>query len=66
MKYRSKLYIALVATTLVSTLAGLGVTYWHMRKVLLVELQSKVISIAASTAITLDPKMVDQVIKSPQ
>lgn len=66
MKYRSKLYIALVATTLVSTLAGLGVTYGHMRKVLLIELQSKVMSIASSTAITLEPRLISQVLINPQ
>lgn len=66
MKYRSKLYVALVSTTLISTLVGLGITYWHVRKILLIELQSKIISIASSTAITLNPTLINQIKNNPQ
>lgn len=54
MKYRSKLYIALIATTILSTILCFGITYSHTKKIVLSELRSNVMSVAAGTAASIN------------
>lgn len=61
MKYRTKLYIALVATAVVSTALGLGIAYVQVRAYFLEELRSKVMSIAASTAASVDGDLLNTI-----
>jgi adenylate cyclase len=61
MKYRAKLYLAFSGLALFSTLFALGIVYIDMRSHLFEELQSKVISIAATTAAAINPDLLAQV-----
>ncbi|MFI5334086.1 MAG: hypothetical protein ACHQT8_02840, partial [Chlamydiales bacterium] len=54
MKYRTKLYVALVGTAVVSTVLGLGVAYAQVKAFLLDEMRSKVMSISAAAASTIN------------
>lgn len=64
MKYRTKLYVALLGTAIVCVVLGLGIAYYQVRTFLLEELRSKVMSIAAATAASLDEKRL-KTIQSP-
>ena len=66
MKYRSKLYISLVGTAVVSTSVGLGITYFHIKKLILSELHSKVTSVAATAATSVDLDSLARLKKSPK
>lgn len=65
MKYRSKLYISLVGTAVVSTAVGLSITYFHVKKLILKELHSKATSIAATGAASVDLNSLLQLKKNP-
>src|SRR5579871_3139246 len=54
MKYRTKLYTALVATAVVSTSLGLGIAYFEVKEFFIDELRSKVMSIAGAAAANLN------------
>lgn len=54
MKYRTKNYITLILSISISILFCLGIGYYQTRKIILDELRSKVISVAADAAITLN------------
>jgi adenylate cyclase len=54
MKYRTKLYTALVGTAVVSTSLGLGIAYYEVKGFFIDQLRSKVMSIAAAGAANLD------------
>lgn len=55
MKYRTKLYLALIFTTLLSVLVCLGITYTQARKIVLNELRTDVMSVAADAAASINP-----------
>lgn len=61
MKYRTKLYLALLGISLFSTLTGLVVVYIETRALLFKELQSKVLSVASTTAAFINPDLVKQI-----
>lgn len=50
MKFRTQLYILLVALTFGITLIGLGNIHWQAQRILFEELRSKVLSVAATAA----------------
>ncbi len=54
MKYRSKLYLSLVFTALVSTALAMGINYTKTKELFLRELRSTVVSIASTTAAFID------------
>ncbi len=70
MKYRTKLYIALVSIALISSLIGLVVTYFPSKDRVTASLRDRIVSIASTTASLLSPDLVQQVIQdgeeSPQ
>ncbi|MFI5333784.1 MAG: adenylate/guanylate cyclase domain-containing protein [Chlamydiales bacterium] len=59
MRYRTKLYLSLLGITFASVLLALGVVYHESNKEFLREYDSKVLSIAATTAALLDGSGVD-------
>lgn len=54
MKYRTKLYVALITIAVISTLLCLGISYFQVKKIILNELRNNVITIAADTAISVN------------
>ncbi len=54
MKYRSKLYLALVVTAIISIILCLSITYAHTRKIVLNGLHTNVMSIAAGIAASIN------------
>lgn len=54
MKYRTKIYLALVITAFVSSIIGLTAVHYQVRHMLLDSLQSNVMSIAADAAVGLN------------
>lgn len=60
-KYRTKLYLALMGISLFSTVISLGVVYVEVQSLVFKELQSKVISVAATTAAFVDPELLKQI-----
>ena len=61
MKYRTKLYLAFLSVAGVSTLLALSIVYAEMQDFIFHEMQSKVLSIAATTASSLDPELLKQI-----
>ncbi|HCY39360.1 MAG TPA: hypothetical protein DHV02_05795 [Neisseriales bacterium] len=61
MKYRTKLYVALVITAIISTVISLSIIHFQAKKLLLEELHTNVVSIAVNAASEVDPKMIQQV-----
>lgn len=61
MKFRTKLYLILVALAFVCVTIGLTISYFQMRKLFLSEFRSKALSIAATTASLLDPEVLKKV-----
>ncbi len=61
MKYRTKLYTALVGTAVVSTALGLGIAYFEVKGFFIDQLRSKVMSIAAAGASTLDGDLFESI-----
>lgn len=57
MKYRTKLYVALAGTALVSSLSGLTVLYFEFRHQAYKSEQSRAITVAATAAALLDPDL---------
>lgn len=50
MKYRTKLYLAIIITAVISTLLCLGISYFQVSKIITNELRTNVMSVAAGTA----------------
>jgi len=61
MKYRTKLYLAFIGIALFSTVLALGIVYFETKSFLFKELQSKVVSVAMTTAAFVDPELLKQV-----
>jgi len=57
MKYRTKLYLALAGTACISTLSGFGVLFYTFRDHAFKDEQTKVITVAATTAALIDPEL---------
>lgn len=55
MKYRSKLYLALAGTALISSFVGFGVLLYVLRNHVLSDEQTKALTVAATTAALLNP-----------
>ncbi len=64
MKYRTKLYSAYLATAFFSSLIAVGILFFEIDREFLVQLRSKVISIAATTAALLDGDALEKAIAS--
>lgn len=64
MRYRTKLYLAMVTLAIVSTTLALGMVYAEVKSFLFKEVQSKVISIVATVASSIDGDELKQ-IKGP-
>lgn len=62
MKYRTKLYLALVSIAFVSTTIGLWVIYYDTGDELLGEIKSQVITVAATSSALIDPTLVKELI----
>jgi adenylate cyclase len=56
MKYRTKLYLALAGTALVSSMSGFCVLFFEFRHHAFDDIQAKVMAVAATTAALLDPE----------
>lgn len=63
MKYRTKLYLSFTSLSLLMVLLSLGWFYVEMRKMLFNELRSKVTSVAATAAASLDGDLVQKIQK---
>lgn len=61
MKYRTKLYLSFIGTALFSSYLALRIVYFETERYLFAELQSKVISVAATTATQIDPELLKQI-----
>ncbi len=61
MKFRTKLYLILVALAFACVTIGLVISYFQMRKLFLGEFRSKALSIAATTASLLDPEVLKKI-----
>lgn len=61
MKYRTKLYLAFIGIALFSTVLALGIVYFETKNFLFKELQSKIVSVAATTAAFTDPELLKQI-----
>ncbi len=59
MKYRTKLYIALVGTAALACTLALGIDFIQSRRTLFKELQSKILSIATTTASLIDADLLE-------
>lgn len=66
MKYRTKLYVALTGTAILSTMLGLGIAYIQVKDFFLEELRSKVMSIAAAAAIDIDGDLLKKIQSNKQ
>src|SRR5579872_2751765 len=65
MKYRTKLHISLVSVAFLSVALGLGIVYEKTKSLVLSDIRSKALSIAATMAIVLDAEDLKK-IKSPE
>lgn len=65
MKYKTKLYLAFLVTSILSAILGLSTFYIQTRNYLFQELQSKVISIASTTAALMDGDKL-KLVQTPQ
>jgi adenylate cyclase len=54
MKFKTKLYLALLGLTFGTTLIGLSAVYWEVQRLLFNDLRSKVLTVAATAAETID------------
>jgi len=61
MQYRTKLYLAFIAISVISSISGLSILYVEAREFVFKELQSKVKSVAATTAALIDPELAKKV-----
>jgi adenylate cyclase len=57
MRYRTKLYLLFIALVFSTTFVGLSFLYWQARYLLLDELSSKVLTVAATTAELIDGEL---------
>jgi adenylate cyclase len=63
MKYRTKLYVSFLGVALVSSILGIGIVYSITRNFLFLQIQSKVVSIAAVGAAEIDGDKLKQISK---
>ncbi|MBS0616060.1 MAG: HAMP domain-containing protein [Verrucomicrobia bacterium] len=61
MKYRTKLYLGFFSVAGISTIIALGVVYGEVQDYIFHEMQSKVLSVAATTAANIDPELLKQI-----
>lgn len=61
MRYRTKLYLALIFIAIVSSCVGIGIMYAETRRFVWQELQSKAITVAATAATFLDSEALKQI-----
>lgn len=62
MHYRTKLYLALIAIALIGSILSISISYVEMKRQFLQEYSSKVLSIAATTAVFLDGDEVEKIV----
>jgi adenylate cyclase len=62
MKYRTKLYIALVAIAFIASFLGLAITYFQAKNRLTLSLRERVIAVSSTTGSLLSPEFIQQVI----
>ena len=62
MRYRTKLYLALIAIALMSSILSISISYFEMKGQFLEEYSSKVLSIAATTAAFLDGDQLEEIV----
>jgi len=60
MKYRTKIYVFLIAIALTSSFIALGIIYYETRNRLLQQIQSQLLSIATTTSALIDEKLLLQ------
>ncbi|MBS0604252.1 MAG: hypothetical protein JSS60_04350 [Verrucomicrobia bacterium] len=65
MKYRTKLYLALAGTALVSSLSGFGVLFYEFRHHAFTDEQAKAITVAATTAALINPELLKSINSRP-
>jgi adenylate cyclase len=63
MKYRSKLYLALAGIALISSLLGFTLLFYEFRHHAFTDMQTKVLTVAATTAALIDPEPLKQINK---
>lgn len=61
MKYRTQLYLSIVAIIFCTTFVSLGFVYWGIHHFLWKELQSKVLTVASTAAIGVDAEKLAQI-----
>jgi adenylate cyclase len=61
MKYRTKLYLSLAGTALISSICGIGVLLFQFRDHVIEDEQTKVMTIAATIASLIDPELLKQI-----
>ncbi len=63
MKYRTKLYLAFFATSFVAALLGDALIYVKMKENRILAIRERLISIASTTAVLLDPELVKRAVE---
>lgn len=61
MRYRTKLYLALIIISFVSSGFGLWIMYTEATKFVWIELRAKALTVAATTAALIDPELLKQI-----
>ena len=61
MKYRTQLYLSILGIILCTTFVSLGFVYWGIHHFLWKELQSKVLTVASTAAVGIDPEELKQI-----
>src|SRR5579862_7485493 len=61
MKYRSKLYVAMVGISLASVLSGVGIGFWDFKRLLVRTERTKALTVAATTAALINPELLKEV-----
>ena len=61
MKYRTQLYLSILGIILCTTFVSLGFVYWGIHHFLWKELQSKVLTVASTAAVGIDPEELEQI-----
>jgi adenylate cyclase len=61
MRYRTKLYLSLFGTALVSSLSGMAILYYEFRNHMFADQQTKVLTVAATTAALIDAELLTEI-----
>ena len=61
MKYRAKLYFALVAIAMAASLLGIGILYAQTKRYVKKDLRAKVLSVATTTAALIDYELIEKI-----